>query len=99
MGVTGHGPDGQRHCRFRRARAVLAGRGWGGVRNRRAPLFLRMDRGSEVGRRCERGRGNPTCRSWCRGRTIAAMASYVFARVCDERHDTYDKALEDLTGW
>jgi len=26
------------------------------------------------------------------------MASYVFCRVCDERHDTYDKALADLTG-
>lgn len=26
------------------------------------------------------------------------MASYVFCRVCDERHDTYDKALKDLTG-
>ena len=26
------------------------------------------------------------------------MASYVFCRVCDERHDTYDTALEDLTG-
>lgn len=24
------------------------------------------------------------------------MASYVFARVCDERHDTYDRALKDL---
>src|SRR3954471_16093015 len=26
------------------------------------------------------------------------MASYVFCRVCDERHDTYDKALADLAG-
>ena len=26
------------------------------------------------------------------------MASYVFCRVCDERHDTYEKALSDLTG-
>jgi hypothetical protein len=26
------------------------------------------------------------------------MASYVFCRVCDERHDTYDKALDDLNG-
>lgn len=26
------------------------------------------------------------------------MASYVFARVCDERHDTRQKALEALTG-
>src|SRR3954451_24691150 len=24
------------------------------------------------------------------------MASYVFCRVCDERHDTYEKALQDL---
>ena len=26
------------------------------------------------------------------------MASYVFCRVCDERHDTYEKALRDLSG-
>jgi hypothetical protein len=26
------------------------------------------------------------------------VASYVFCRVCDERHDSYEKALEDLTG-
>jgi hypothetical protein len=26
------------------------------------------------------------------------VASYVFCRVCDERHDTYAKALEDLAG-
>jgi len=24
------------------------------------------------------------------------MASYVFCRLCDERHDTYEKALDDL---
>ena len=24
------------------------------------------------------------------------MASYVFCRVCDERHDTYEKAIRDL---
>jgi hypothetical protein len=26
------------------------------------------------------------------------VASYVFCPVCDERHDTYEKALEDVTG-
>jgi hypothetical protein len=26
------------------------------------------------------------------------MASYVFCRVCDERHDTHEKALRDLRG-
>ena len=26
------------------------------------------------------------------------MASYVFARICDERHFTYELALEDITG-
>ena len=26
------------------------------------------------------------------------MASYVFARICDERHHTYEHALEDIAG-
>ena len=30
--------------------------------------------------------------------TIVAMASYVFCRVCDERHESYEKALRYLTG-
>jgi hypothetical protein len=29
---------------------------------------------------------------------VASVASYVFCRVCDERHDPYEKALEYLTG-
>ncbi len=26
------------------------------------------------------------------------MASYVFARICDERHISYEVALEDISG-
>ena len=38
------------------------------------------------------------CRATRQALSYVAMASYVFCRVCDERHDTYDKALADLTG-
>jgi hypothetical protein len=27
------------------------------------------------------------------------MASYVFCRACDERHDSYEQALADLTAF
>jgi integrase len=69
----------------------------------RAEPTLRCNFWTRLGRanRARSARSVDVC-AGCRTRgwvpTIVAMASYVFCRVCDERHDSYEKALRYLTG-